>query len=258
MTCEELEELAGALALGAALPEEVAAAHEHLTTCSRSHRSVRRLVVTAALLAQAVEPVEPPVALRQRILAAARADTGGSLVTATERRPQEPWSGSRRQAVDRLRHLKRLAVAAVLLLALGLAVWSALLQRTLDRRDAQLTAQQRVIDAIARGARVVPFRAVPELGETRGAVVWEAGQQPLVILEGLPPPPSGHVYQFWAIRGGQPEDLGVFQPGEHGRVITALPDLPGMEAVAITVEPGHMPRPTTAPVLTAQLSPRDG
>lgn len=254
ITCQELETLAGALALGAALPHEVAAAREHLASCPRPHRSVRELVATAWLLAEAVEPVEPPAGLRERILAAARA-AGPAPLPGVER-PLRPGAvhGWRGLSVPRPRPVW-LAAAAVLMLALGVAVWNVQLRRTLDRREAQLTTQQRVVDAVARGARVVPFTVAPGLGGARGAVIWEAGQPPIVVFEGLPPPPAGHVYQLWAIRAGRPEDIGmVFQPGADGRFLGAMPNLPAMEAVAVTVEAGRVPQPTGPPLLIAELT----
>ncbi len=254
MTCEELEELAGALALGATSPEETQAAHEHLAACSRPHRSVRELAATAVLLAEAVEPVEPPPDLRDRILAVAR----GTADRVPRSRAERPFRapavrGERRPVGPRVR--PGWWAAAVLLLALGLSLWNVELRRVLDRREAQLTAQQRVIDAVARGALVVPFTAAPGLGGARGAVVWEAGQQPIVVFEGLPQPPRGRVYQLWAIRAGRPEDLGMtFRPGADGRFLTVLPELSAVEAVAVTVETGHVPQPTSPPVLTAEMS----
>ena len=74
MRCEEIDELAGALALGAALPDEVEAVRGHLADCPSAHATLRRLTATAMLLAEAVDDVEPPPHLRDRILAAARAD----------------------------------------------------------------------------------------------------------------------------------------------------------------------------------------
>lgn len=254
MTCEELEELAGALALGATSPEETRAAHEHLAACPRPHRSVRELAATVVLLAEAVEPVEPPADLRERVLAAALTMADPGPRSSAERPFRAPAVRGERWSVGR--HVRtRWLVAAVLLLALGLSLWNVQLRRALDRRETRLTVQQQVIDAIARGARVVPFRAAPELSGTRGAVVWEAGQQPIVVFEGLPQPTSGRVYQLWAIRGGRPEDVGiVFQPDADGRFLAVLPDLSAVEAVAVTLEAGHVPQPTAPPVLTAEMS----
>ncbi len=78
MTCEEIEELAGAIALGAVPEDEWPAIREHLATCTRGHPEVEQLLPVAELLLVAVPVMEPPARLRDRILAAARADLGVS------------------------------------------------------------------------------------------------------------------------------------------------------------------------------------
>ena len=103
MTCEEIDELAGALALGAALPDEVEAVRGHLADCPSAHATLRRMTATAMLLAEAVDEVEPPPHLRDRILAAARADLTAEDATAApapptgprELRPPPPGTNSR-------------------------------------------------------------------------------------------------------------------------------------------------------------------
>lgn len=87
MNCDELEDLAGALALGAVLPAEDITARQHIATCNRDHSSVRTLAATAQLLALAAPPVEPPARLRHAILAAIQAEP------ATARRPPAESAG---------------------------------------------------------------------------------------------------------------------------------------------------------------------
>ncbi|MBI2760513.1 MAG: anti-sigma factor [Chloroflexi bacterium] len=172
MNCEELEDLAGALALGAALPEEVAAARAHLGTCPNAHALLRELTVTASLLAEAAEPVEPPPRLRERILAAARAErdtapepiplrpalagvaAGESRPTAAEASPPAPATTEAprpaaqpipigRGRAERARAWPGwLAAAAVLAVAAGLGAWNIQLRNDVSDRDRQLQAQQ--------------------------------------------------------------------------------------------------------------------
>jgi hypothetical protein len=172
VNCEELEDLAGALALGAALPEEVAAARAHLATCPNAHALLRELTVTASLLAEAAEPVEPPLRLRERILAAARADRDTAPApiplrpalagvvaqefrppaaeapspapVATETpRPAAPPIPIGRGRAERARTWPGwLAAAAVLAVAAGLGTWNVQLRSDVSDRDRQLQAQQ--------------------------------------------------------------------------------------------------------------------
>jgi hypothetical protein len=281
VTCEELEELAGALALDAALPEEVAAAREHLRTCTRVHDSIREFVATASLLAIAAEPVEPPARLRDRILAAAHAElavpapapssvnaAGPPAPPPAERLEPTPLSLRRDRppatsAVPAVRPAGGwsralpgwLAAAAMLALAIGLGGWNVRLRDGIETRDNRLAAQRQALDTAARGGggQWKRFTAVPELGEARGAVLVPDQGQGVVVLTGLKRPEDGKVYQLWAIRGSGPEDLGTFLPDEAGLAVIPLPELGKADRVAVTVEPQRMPRPTGPTVLDASL-----
>ncbi len=67
-------ELAVAWVLHALEPDEDAEFAEHLADCAGCRRIVEETEEVATLLGSAVEPSEPPPALRTRILAAAEAD----------------------------------------------------------------------------------------------------------------------------------------------------------------------------------------
>ncbi len=262
LDCDELEELAGALALGAALPQEVAAAQAHLDGCPRSHTDVYELATVARLLAEAPEPVEPPARLRARILATAREDTapqdapsgirypvsgGGGPVPGTARAPAPARSSLPRRPVFFL------LAAAAALAALALGLWNLQLRGELDQRQERLAAQQRFIDAFAGGGRSVAFAPAPGQEALHGAVVRRAQGPALAVFTALPRPAGSDVYQLWAIRGSTPQDLGVFVPDARGHHIATLPDLTGVDAVAVTLERERVPAPTTAPILTAPL-----
>ncbi|MGH2599223.1 MAG: anti-sigma factor, partial [Dehalococcoidia bacterium] len=68
MTCADVHELSGAIALGAIPPDEWPAIREHLATCTRGHPEIDQLRVTATLLLEAAPPDDPPAGLRDRIL----------------------------------------------------------------------------------------------------------------------------------------------------------------------------------------------
>jgi hypothetical protein len=140
----------------------------------------------------------------------------------------------------------------MLLAALGLGAWNLQLQRDLDARDNRAAAQAQALDAVARGA-VSTFAALADVGEARGILVRPENGRPVVVLTGLRRPEGAQVYQLWAIRGGQPQDIGIFRPDAAGRAAVELPDLSGAELVAITLEPRRMPQPTTSPILAAPL-----
>ena len=67
MICEEVEELAGAYALGALPPDDLRGVEEHVLTCSK-HPEIAELSAVASSLALASPEAEPPPALRARIM----------------------------------------------------------------------------------------------------------------------------------------------------------------------------------------------
>src|SRR5712692_8324455 len=72
LTCDEVEDLAGAYALGALPAAELSAIDDHLASCRLSdHTQLRDLTETAALLAFAIPAAAPPVGLGARIAGAA-------------------------------------------------------------------------------------------------------------------------------------------------------------------------------------------
>lgn len=53
----------------------------------------------------------------------------------------------------------------------------------------------------------------------------------------LDPPSSDKQYQLWALIGGQPTDMGVFDQPIDGNTIIEVPFIAEAEAFAITLEP---------------------
>jgi len=76
LTHDEAIDLAAGYVLGALEPAQEAAVREHLATCRLPHPELEELggVVPALQELGVTELVEPPAALRDRILAAAAAD----------------------------------------------------------------------------------------------------------------------------------------------------------------------------------------
>ena len=71
---EAVRDLAGLYALGALEPDEAAAVREHLAACALGHPEIDEAGAVAGALLETVEPVEPPAALKGRLMAAAEAD----------------------------------------------------------------------------------------------------------------------------------------------------------------------------------------
>ena len=73
MTCDDVRDLAPAFVLGALSPDDEAAVRSHLAECTAAHAEIDELGGAAQAMALASDPIEPPVELRERIVAAAAA-----------------------------------------------------------------------------------------------------------------------------------------------------------------------------------------
>jgi anti-sigma-K factor RskA len=195
----------------------------HLETCATCRAELDELRETVGALALGTDPIEPPPALRERILAEAR--RGGEVVPFRTRRM---WQG-----------VAAVAAAA----ALGFAILSVILARSLDdERSARADERAALAVAADPDARRIP------LSNGRGSLyVTPAGRAALTFAE-LRPPPKGKTYEAWVIEGSTPRPAGLFK----GRaLVLERPVRPGTQ-VAVTVErAGGVERPTGRPIFSA-------
>ena len=106
---DDVAALISAHALGALEPDQAALAEEHIAASDACRRAYEDALETAAALALAVADSEPPAELRDRILAAARAERQRPLrqpVATPRSAPPAPARGAA-DAVDRLRGHRR-------------------------------------------------------------------------------------------------------------------------------------------------------
>jgi anti-sigma-K factor RskA len=215
MDDDAVHDLTAAYALDALEPDEARGYEQHLAGCERCREELAALQGAAAALAYAAAPARPPELLRDRILAAARAERPNVL-------PLRSRSWTRPLA----------AVAAVAACAVvGLAVWNVSLHNRLDR---------------AREA----LRGVPLTG-AKGSVVVSGGSGALVVSD-LAPAPAGKTYEAWVIKDGRASPAGTFAGGGRTVVIRLTHALPAGAVVAVTLEPsGGVAQPTRKPFITS-------
>jgi anti-sigma-K factor RskA len=214
MEDELIHELSAAYALDALDPDEERAFEQHLASCPRCREDVARFTETGASLAFAVPAGEPPSALRERILAEARAERE-NVVTLRPR-----WS----YAVA--------AVAAVAVFAaIGLGVWAASLHSQLSGTEA--------------------LQALPLQG-ARGSVVVGKDGRAAIVVSGLAPAPTGRTYQLWVIRGTDAQPAGLFAANAQTSTVPLSRPVENGDRVGVTLEPaGGSARPTSAPLVTS-------
>ena len=230
---ERFRDDCGAYVLGALEAHEVAALRRHMESCVRCRDEVDRLAAVAEVLGLGVPTLAAPPELRSRVLDAVRAVA--SLFEAAT----APRSAPRRWRLGALRPLGGLVGAA---LALGIVLGALVI--------APGGSPMKVIAASVAPASRWHAAHAPM------ASLRQSGTQGELVLSGLPPAPSGRIYEVWIRRGGGAKAADVlFNATSEGTAIVAVPDLRGASAVMVTAErSGGSNAPTMKPLILAQLS----
>lgn len=226
---------------------DVAAVERFLERSEAGRERVRELRGITAMLSADVEPIDPPPALRQRIIDAVHGERAESTSresgdAGTDRSDNSPISLSRARQQRSAPYLPW-AVAAVLALALiGSMLWNVSLRRDLDESDR----------AVAHAVRA---SGVAE-GVTGRVLVIDDDGTAWIALSGMPVPEPGQVFQVWLIADGDPVPNVTFLPNTLGYASVAVPaDVENYRLLAITIEPeGGSPVPTTEPIILSDLS----
>jgi anti-sigma-K factor RskA len=228
MDHETARELSAAHALGALDVADEGVLEAHLETCDACRDEFDRLLAAAASLAYAPDPPAPPPALRERVLAAARAERPNVV-------PLRPRTPRRAFTVGTAVTAATAAAAAV-----ALAFYAADLSGDLER---ERSASAVLADPEARDVALA--------GAEGRLVVAPSGEA--VLVADLAGAPSSRTYQLWIIEGDRPEPAGTFGAEEQHDVVRLTGRVPAGAVVAVTVErEGGVDAPTTEPVFTAQ------
>ena len=220
----DLHELTAGYALDALDPAERERYEAHLATCEPCREELQGFWQVTGALGRAAGGPQPPAALRERILAQARAERP-NVVPLRRRVPTPVVSAAA-------------AVAAVV--AVGLGIWSIGLANDLDDARDELSV---LVDPNAR--------TYDTAGGEASLVVTPTGDAALVVRK-LAPAPAGKDYEIWVFENGVPRAAGVFD--EPGVARIAHPVAPG-QMVAVTLErDGGVDAPTGAPLFTASAA----
>jgi Anti-sigma-K factor rskA, C-terminal len=204
-------------------------------------------------LGQAVPQVDPPLALRARVL--------GSVAGAPTVRPAPARSA-----------MWLLATAASLVLAAGLAIYTTQLRGRIgvledELRDARVraaAAELRAIDAQrAIGATRITIAVLtapdvaridlagqaPVAPQASARAFWSRSRGMVFTASNLPALPPGRVYQLWVVTDRPaPISAGLLTPDAQGSVnetFNTPSDIPQPVALAVTIEPaGGAPSPS--------------
>jgi hypothetical protein len=211
-----------AYVLGALEPSEVEALREHLTTCTVCRDELAALQRVADTLPLAAPQMAVPRGLKRQLMSNVRREARGAPAAPRSRRPS--WARPAAALGGAL------AVAAAVVLALVLAGGG------------------------SSGARVVQA-SVTTPGAS--AAVHLRGGQASLVVQHMPQPPAGKIYEVWLQRGqGAPAPTdALFGVSADGAAAVAVPgDLRGVTAVLVTPERrGGSLVPTHQPVIVAHI-----
>ena len=265
LDCAAVDELIGALTLGALGPHEARAVSVHLATCLQPHDELWELVGANAALAASIEPVEPSPALRRRLMETLAVVPQEVATTAPARPaaqsvPRTPAAGATAtpsvsawwrslfdpRSATFARGLAAVAVVGVIVLgAVNLS-----LRSSLDDRQAALN---RVAGAIAAGGPAFAVKATPEAPRAGSGYVIDREGQPLLVAA-VPPTPAGRIYEMWLLdAAGKPVSAGTFTAKDQIVVVPLEGRLAGYTTFAITVEERRVDAPTTDPIIVGAI-----
>jgi anti-sigma-K factor RskA len=212
MNCEELTELYELYALGLLDGAEKEAVEEHLgRSCARCMEEMGRAMENNASVLRAVEKVDPPPALRSRVLA------GFGIETRPLWRRSLPWL---------------VAVTAVLVMVLIYSSES-------RNRSGDLTGVARAMEFLdTPGTKQVSFGN--NAASPHGSVLMQQEKGMLLVVVNLPAAPAGKMYETWIVpRDGAPKPTGELLAATNGRSVALIPgplDLTTVKAVAVSLE----------------------
>jgi anti-sigma-K factor RskA len=253
---DDLRDQAAAYVIGALTPDERKAFETHLATCAQCAAEVRSLTPVAGALAQTVPQVEPPVALRARVV---------SYASRSERPAASGGAEPIGAPVQRERSAALpswLAAAASLVIAAGLGVYAYQLRDRVETLEARLqdalaraqTSEGQLANAVRVSSQAQTQIAVLtapdvtridlaglEVAPSASARAFFSPSRGVVLsASNLPPLQAGRTYQLWFIANKVPVAGGLFQPDAAGSSNVLLPvdaNAPRPEALAVTNEP---------------------
>jgi hypothetical protein len=227
----ELRLDAAAYVLSALEETEARSFDEHLAGCPICREEVAQLQSVADALAAGVPRVEAPTGLRARIMATVY--TEAELLSA---------AGHGADRVAPARSVRRgliPALAAAAALGVGVLVGALAINTGSSQRT-----------EVIRAAVAIPGHRVT-------AELRKVGTHLQLVVEGMPAPPPGRIYEVWLERGTaapEPTDA-LFSVTTTGAGSVGVPgNLQGVSDVLVTAEPlGGSLKPTRTPVIVAKV-----
>ena len=222
------EELASYL-LGALEPGEMAELERHLAGCERCREELAWLRPAMQAIPESIERVEPPSALRDRVMAEVREDA--------EARAEKASIGSGRKRFGGIGSFglrPAAGLAAVVLIMVAAVAGYAI-------RDGGSGGATTVVADQTSGIEVEMVRD---------------GDSGTLKLANMGQAPPDRVMQVWVRHGTQvaPAQAPLFRPDADGAATVRIADMSGVDEVMVSAEPrGGSTHPTSAPVVSVAV-----
>jgi anti-sigma-K factor RskA len=259
-----LWEDAGPYALGALTAGERGRFEAHAASCEACRCEVRAFGAIVNALPLALPQIDPPAALRDRILAAAAAGPLYQIKPAA--------ASTRRRPGQRFATPGWLSAAGLVVMVTGLGAYTLSVQHRLqgletrlrdttarlDRSEQQLAfaagdaerAHVQLAVLTAPDMRQVDLSSQPAAPRAAGRGFLSASNGLLVAATELPRLPAGRTYQVWYLTRRVPVSAGLIKPDRSGRVTASFAPPPGSPVptgLAVSIEPdGGVTSPTGA------------
>ncbi len=264
----ERDALVAAYALGGATVAEAAQARAFIAADAEAARLYAEFASITAVLPEIYAdpdavPARPSAALKDRVLAAARAEMGdaGPSPAIAEPREAAASGASAPIALAETRERKRVAIppgwlaaAALLIAVIGLSAWNISLHRDVQ----QANRDRDIVRFAASGVHAYTMAGTANAPDANATLIESSadGGKVVFLAKGFPGTAAGQTYRVWLQKqDGSYVDAGTFSGGDQTRLV--LPgNLNGIHAVVITAEPESRPAasPTGPPVMEGALT----
>ena len=237
-------------ALGALSPDERAAVEAYVAAHPEAQTQLSQMQENVSALPFTADPVEPPPALKKRLMAQVQAD-------AASRRTSIQHERSRVERGLAWTWLMPAISFASLLVALAAVIWAIALRGQVTRLEAQaaaleqqLNSQRTVLTQLTSpSAQAFAVSGTQLQPGAHGQFIADASTgNAVLVVSGLRELPPDSTYEFWLIQGKTAVAAGLFNADTQGRAILSVPHTAGLSsytAVGVSIEPaGGSPQPS--------------
>jgi hypothetical protein len=259
LTCDEFLDLAAAVALDAAEQGDAERVEEHAAQCPDCAIRLHEFRETAAALGTAVSAVDPPAALRTRVL-----DEVQRTAQDRQAEPRRLWPRAARRARFSAAWLVAAASMLISIVAItGVAMLQGqilTLQRDASTDRERAARYDHVVEVLASDKLAIrPLQPVSQTMPSRGMVYMDPlSGTGMLMCHDLPAIEQGHAYQLWFVRGNERVSGGLLWPDHFGNgyaLIQVPTDVMSFDSVGLTDEPGTGSAwPTTPRVIGTPLN----